>query len=112
MTDPQRYFGEYIPKVLSQRSQLREQFRGVFATAVVEVTGEDGGIWTFVINGSDISINEGAPVESTFGVELSIDTFRHLQSKILSPQNAFIRGKIKLSGSVGTAMKLAALLKP
>ena len=111
MTDPKGYFGEHIPKILLQRSQLREQFRGVHATAVVEVTGEDGGIWTIVIDGSDIRINEGAPVESTFGVELSIDTFRQLRSRVLSPQNAFIRGKIKLSGSVGTAMKLAALLK-
>ena len=110
-TDPRVYFGEYIPKKLEQRPQLREQFANVQATAVVEISGQDGGVWNIVINGADIQIHEGEPEISTFGVEISIETFRHLRAKTVSPQNAFLRGKIKISGSVTTAMKLAALLK-
>ena len=110
-TDPGVYFGEYIPKKLEERPWLREQFSKVQATAVVDISGKDGGVWNIVINGSDIQIHEGEPESSSFVVEISIDTFRQLRAKTLSPQNAFLRGKIKISGSVTTAMKLAALLK-
>ena len=110
-TDPKVYFGEHIPRKLKERAALRERFSGVQTTAVVEVTGTGGGVWHIIIDGSDIQVREGHPQNSVFGVEVSIETFRQLRNKSVSPQNAFLRGKIKLSGSVTTAMKLAALLK-
>jgi len=111
LSDPRIYFGDYVPRILAERIEFREQFLGVQATAQVEVTGQAGGIWHFVINDSDISIYEGSPPHATFTVQLSIDTFRQLREKSLTPQNAFLRGRIRLGGKVATAMKLATLMR-
>ena len=110
-TNPRIYFEEHIPRVLEERTQLREKFVGVKASASVEVTGPEGGVWNINIDGSEITVASGRHPQSTFSVELSFDTFRQLRMKTLSPKNAFVRGKIKISGSVTTALKLAALVK-
>lgn len=111
LSDPKVYFGDHIPRILSERLEFREKLNGVQVVAEVEVTGEPGGIWHFVVNNSDISIHAGEAESPTFTVFLSIDTFRQLRSKTLAPQNAFLKGKIKLSGKVSTAMKLLAILR-
>ncbi|MEE2901697.1 MAG: SCP2 sterol-binding domain-containing protein [Myxococcota bacterium] len=110
-TNPRVYFEEHIPRVLEERTQLREKFSGVTASASVEITGPEGGVWNINIDGSNITVSSGRNPNSTFNVELSFETFRQLRMKTLSPKNAFVRGKIKISGSVTTALKLAAMVK-
>lgn len=110
-TNPRVYFEEHIPRVLEERTQLREKFSGVKASATVLVSGSEGGAWNIIIEGSNITVAPGRYSGSTFTVELSYDTFCQLRMKTLSPKTAFVRGKIKISGSITTALKLAALVK-
>lgn len=55
-----------------------------------------------------LRILENGPVD--LHVKTSIDTLRDLLDKKLSPQQAFMKGKLKIKGKMALAMKLSLVL--
>ena len=72
--------------------------------------GEDGLLlWDGTVTPAEI----GAPdddAEADTILRLSIDDFGKLLSGTLDPTLAYMTGKLKIQGSTGVAMKLAAML--
>jgi Putative sterol carrier protein len=79
--------------------------------------GDFDGSAKFVIEGEGAVIVDGAGVraateEETADVTMTADadTFQDILSGALNPTSAFMSGKLKLDGDMGTAMKLGSAL--
>jgi putative sterol carrier protein len=79
--------------------------------------GDFDGSAKFVIEGEGAVIVDGAGVraateEDTADVTMTADadTFQDILSGALNPTSAFMSGKLKLDGDMGTAMKLGSAL--
>jgi putative sterol carrier protein len=79
--------------------------------------GDFDGSAKFVIEGEGAVIVDGAGVraateEDTADLTMTADadTFQDILSGALNPTSAFMSGKLKLDGDMGTAMKLGSAL--
>jgi len=72
--------------------------------------GTDGALlWDGTVTPPEIgSDTDAAEVDTT--LSLSLDDFARLLSGNLDPTLAYMTGKLKIEGSTGVAMKLAAML--
>lgn len=72
--------------------------------------GDDGLLlWDGTVTPAEIGAPDGDPEADTV-LRLSLDDFGKLLSGTLDPTLAYMTGKLKISGSTGVAMKLAAML--
>lgn len=72
--------------------------------------GEDGVLlWDGTVTPAEIAAAEDDPDADTV-LRLSLDDFAKLLSGTLDPTLAYMTGKLKITGSPGVAMKLAAML--
>lgn len=72
--------------------------------------GEDGVLfWDGTVTPAVIGTPEGDPDADTV-LRLTLDDFSKLLSGALDPTLAYMSGKLKIQGSTGVAMKLAAML--
>lgn len=81
-----------------------------------KISGFDGSA-KFVIQGEGAVMVDGAGVraadeeeEADVTMTADTDTFQEILSGDLNPTSAFMSGKLKLSGDMGTAMKLGSAL--
>jgi putative sterol carrier protein len=82
-----------------------------------KITGGFDGSAKFVIEGEGAVIVDGAGVraaddsdEADVTMTADSDTFQEILSGDLNPTSAFMTGKLKLDGDMGTAMKLGSVL--
>jgi len=105
---PADWFDNILPGKLSAHPEKAGGFSGSFA---FKITGEKGGEWTVTINGKEMDIKAGSmDPNSVFSITIKDDDFVKLMNGKLSGQSAFMTGKLKFKGSMGTAMKLQGLL--
>ena len=84
-----------------------EKVEGFGVTYKLVVEGSDGGIWRLICR-QPVAIEQGdAPADCT--VTVSSADFVALLERRLNPQTAFLAGRIKVSGNIGLALKLAQL---
>lgn len=77
--------------------------------------GEDGVLlWDGTVTPAEIAPADGDPADGDQEVDtvlsLSLEDFRSLLAGSLDPTLAYMTGKLKIRGSTGVAMKLAAML--
>lgn len=73
--------------------------------------GDEGTlIWDGTVTPPEIGPADGMDKEADTVLSLSLDNFDQLLSGSLDPTLAYMTGKLKISGSTGVAMKLAAML--
>src|SRR5215472_2163490 len=102
------WFNTVLPAKLNAHPEKAGGFNGSFA---FKITGDAGGEWTVTINGKEMSVKEGAMDPSAvFSITIKDEDFVKLMNGQLSGQVAFMTGKLKFKGSMGTAMKLQGLL--
>jgi putative sterol carrier protein len=102
------WFNTVLPAKLSANPEKAGGFNGCFA---FKITGDGGGEWTVTINGKEMAVKEGSmDPSSVFSITIKDEDFVKLMNGQLSGQVAFMTGKLKFKGSMGTAMKLQGLL--
>ncbi|MEQ8354161.1 MAG: SCP2 sterol-binding domain-containing protein [Kiloniellaceae bacterium] len=74
--------------------------------------GDDGALlWDGTVTPAEIAAPDaGDDAEADTVLSISLDNFDKLLSGALDPTLAYMTGKLKVSGSTGVAMKLAAML--
>ncbi len=76
--------------------------------------GDDGVLlWDGTVTPAEIGVpaaSEAGEAEADTVLRLSLDDMGKLLSGTLDPTLAYMTGKLKVSGSTGVAMKLAAML--
>ena len=111
LADPNKYFTEWVPKSIAERGDLSEKIGDTNAIIQMQLDGENGGTWHFVIADGKAEVKTGAHDSPSFGITMSVDTWRGMRTKKINPQMAFMTGKLKIKGNMAQAMKLASLFR-
>ena len=74
------------------------------------LTGESEGTWSIDCTQSPPKVTVGEIEGSTVKISLDRTVFEQMASGELSPQQAFLSGKVKVEGNLGLSLKLGELL--
>ena len=97
-------------KVAKKLAQNPEQAKSIGQAVAILLTGEGGGRWIVDCSKDPAEVRADAtsPVETTISLEAS--DLEKMVAGELSPQSAFMAGKVKVEGKLGVAIKLGQLL--
>lgn len=96
-------------------NQIIEQLKSCFSPdaadgldAVIQyhVSGKDSGTYKIIIKDGTLSIEEGIHDSPTTTISLADETWLGLFNHSINPMLAFTKGKIKVKGDFGLAMKV------
>jgi len=105
MTDEARSFFESLPGRVSP-----EKLAGVSAIYVFELS--EGGAWTVRIENGGLQVSEGVESAADCTITASEEIFRQLVDRELNPVSAYLTGKLRIRGDLGTATRLSELFSP
>lgn len=88
-----------------------ERAKSLKATYQFELTGQGGGNWVLEIANQQCQVKEGIAVEPDATISLAAADYVALVKGELDAVGAFMRGKLKVKGNVGLAMKALNLFQ-
>ena len=88
-----------------------ERATSLKATYQFELTGEGGGDWVLEIANQQCQVKEGIAAEPDATIILAAADYVALVKGELDAVGAFMRGKLKVKGNVGLAMKALNLFE-
>jgi putative sterol carrier protein len=83
--------------------------QGVDAVFQFEITGDGGGTWNVVIKDGACEVREGAHDDPSVTMAMSTETWMGIVNKELNGIQAFMSGKLKVSGDMMLAQKYQSL---
>ena len=99
-------FEKIEKKLIERKGELAE----TNALIQFDISGPEGGMWVVDLKNETMGVREGNE-EANCTFSTSDNNFLKLINRELKPEMAIMTGKIKLSGDVMLAMKLATLFK-
>lgn len=88
-----------------------EKLTGVNTMIQFRVTGEEPGDWIIQISGGKCNVNPGTTPNPALTIIIDTQVFKDLSTGSLNPMAAFMQGKIRLSGDMSLAMRIANLFQ-
>jgi putative sterol carrier protein len=86
-----------------------EKLKGMEATILFNVPGDEGGQWTVIVNHGQLNVEEGGTEAPTITVEATAQDLRALVKGDLKPMAAFMQGRLRVKGDISIAMQLQKL---
>ena len=83
--------------------------KGIDAVFQFEITGEGGGSWNATIKNGTCQVAEGKSGVPTVTLTMASDTWLGIVNKQVNPIQAFMGGKLKLTGNMMLAQKIQDL---
>ena len=75
------------------------------------ITGENGGQWNVAVKDGTVAVNSGVVDAPNITITAGDNDWLALVSGRMSPQVAFVTGRVRLQGDVSLAIKLHSLLQ-
>jgi putative sterol carrier protein len=94
-----------------EKAFMPEKAVGVDAVIQYHLTGEDAGDWIVTIHDGKCSVQEGVAENPKMSLTADAHEFRDILLGKINGMNAFMQGKLKLSGDLNLAMKLTTFFK-
>lgn len=88
-----------------------DRAKGLKATYQFELSGEGGGNWVLEIADQQCQVREGVADEPDAAISLAAADYVALVKGELDAMGAFMKGKLKVKGSMGLAMKALNLFE-
>jgi len=88
-----------------------ERAKGLKATYQFELTGEGGGDWILEIADQQCQVKEGVAAEADATISLAAADYVALVKGELDAMGAFMRGKLKVKGNMGLALRVVNLFQ-
>jgi putative sterol carrier protein len=85
--------------------------KGLDAVFQFDITGEGGGIWNVAVKGGACQVKEGKAPSPTVTLTMSGDTWLGMVNKQINGMQAFMSGKLKLSGDMLLAQRIPDLFR-
>jgi putative sterol carrier protein len=96
---------EFFEKALPARFKP-EKAAGINVIAQLNVTGPEGGNWTFILKDQKLQVTEGTHAAPTLTLKMNENDFMDMVNGKLSAEKAFFTGKVHFKGDIGVALKL------
>jgi putative sterol carrier protein len=80
--------------------------QGLDAVFQYDISGEDGGQWNAVVKDGTCQVQEGAHASPTVTLTMSDETWLAMVNKELNGMQAFMSGKLKVSGDIMLAQRI------
>jgi putative sterol carrier protein len=85
--------------------------KGINAIFQFEITGADGGSWNVNVKDGACQVAEGKHSAPTVTLTMASDTWLGIVNKQVNPIQAFMGGKLKLTGNMMLAQKITDIFK-
>jgi len=83
-----------------------EKAARIDVTVQISITGPNGGDWIVIIRNQKLEVKEGKHPSPTLELKTTEADYMDLINGKMSGEKAFITGKLKFKGSIGTALRL------
>ena len=110
LSQPDRYFLEWLPQRLDASDQ--KQLGQKHAIAQFALSGDDGGQWYIELGNGAVVPHRGTHAKPSFTLAMSVDTWRSLNKREMSGVRAYLRGDVKITGSVRALLRVGKLFGP
>ena len=104
---PKEYFEVKVPDNLKNRA---DKIAGINAIYEFQISGPGGGTWTLDLTVPGGNVYAGSSGKANCTVSMEDESFVKMVTGQLNPQNAFMTGKLKVTGNMGLALKLTNVL--
>ena len=104
---PTEYFEQKVPENLKTRA---DKIASINAIYEFQIDGPTGGTWTLDLTAPGGQVKSGSAGNANCTVKMGDENFVKMVSGQLNPQMAFMTGKLKVTGNMGLALKLATIL--
>ena len=85
--------------------------KGMNSTIQFNLSGDTGGQWYVTIKDGKADVSQGTASSPNMTLSMSAQDYVDMTMGKLNGQMAFMRGKLKISGDMGLAMKMQSLFK-
>ena len=85
--------------------------KGLDAIFQFDIAGEDGGIWHVSVKSGQCQVQEGHATSPTVVLSMSSDTWLGMVNKQINGIQAFMSGKLKLTGDMLLAQRIPDLFR-
>jgi putative sterol carrier protein len=85
--------------------------QGIDAVFQFNITGDGGGNWTARIKDGTCQIQEGDHENPSVSLTVSVDTWLAIANKEMSGMEAFMSGRLKVSGDIMLAQRIEQLFR-
>ena len=109
LAEPDRYFMEWIPRVLAEQPAIAARAGQVSEVAQIELAGERGGTWHFVLGDGQVVVERGAHERPSFVIAMAVETWRRMRQGQLGVAGAVLRRKVRHRGSLRALLRVAKL---
>jgi putative sterol carrier protein len=75
-----------------------------------DLSGDGGGQWVAQIKDGALDVTKGTAADADATLKMDADDFAKMSDGDLNPMMAFMSGKIKVDGDLGTVMKFQSLV--
>jgi len=102
---------EIIEKEIAKRLKTEPaKAKAINEIIEISITGDGGGIWTIDCTKDGVTVSEGTTGNAKLTLTMDAKDFVDMYNKKLTPQAAFLGGKVKVKGNIALALKLGSLL--
>lgn len=104
-----------VEKIIEERvmKKLHADQKGARAVGkrvAIEVEGDDGGRWVVDCTAEPPTLTCSRAIPADASITVNREVFEGLVSGKISPQSAFMSGKVKIDGDLGAAVRLGSML--
>ena len=85
--------------------------KGLDAVFQFDITGEGGGNWNVAVKGGSCQVQEGKAASPTVTLTMASDTWLGMVNKQINGIQAFMSGKLKVSGDMLLAQRIPDLFR-
>ena len=106
---PEPTISEFMARMGS--ALIPEKAAGIDAAIQIKLTGAQAADWAVMIKDAKCTVNQGLASAPKLTISADSTNFIKIFSGQIDPMQAFMQGKLKVTGDMSLAMKLMGLFK-